>query len=182
VPAAWATGTRQFGRKVKFMEALRWRLQPAAVKDEEFFRTLFAETNVMLQAFPLELQASLLDMQFRGREMTYSTAYPEAKNSLICLDDGTSIGRRLVDQSDDGFRLVDLAILPAWQGRGIGTQVLADLAQQSRETGVKLSLRIVKENPALRLYCRLGFATVAADEISYEMVLADQAGRLGRET
>jgi len=164
------------------MEALGWRLRAAIEEDEEFFRTLFAQTNVTLQSLPLELQAALLDMQYRGREMTYSAQYPDAKDSMICFEDGTPIGRRLVHRSEVGFRVIDLAILPQWQGRGIGTGVLAELAQQSRETGVKLSLRMVKENPALRLYSRLGFETVAADEISYEMVLADWAGRWGRET
>jgi GNAT superfamily N-acetyltransferase len=152
------------------MEALSFRLRPAVVEDEEFLRTLFAETNVMLQAFPLELQTSLLDMQYRGREMTYSTDYPEAKNAMICLDDGTPIGRRLAERGADGFRVIDLAILPLWQGRGIGTRILEDLAQESRRAGVNLSLRVVKGNPALRLYVRLGFEVVAEDEISYEMV------------
>ncbi|HEY5330097.1 MAG TPA: GNAT family N-acetyltransferase [Acidobacteriaceae bacterium] len=164
------------------MDTLGWRLRPAVKEDEEFLRTLFALTQVTLQSFPPELQATLLEMQYRGREMTYSTQYPDAEDSMICLNDGTPIGRRLVDRSDERFRLVDVAVLPEWQGKGIGTRVLAELAQQSRETGVKLSLRMVKENPAVRLYSRLGFETVAADEISYEMVLADWAGRWGRET
>jgi GNAT superfamily N-acetyltransferase len=152
------------------MEALRWRLRPAAVEDEEFLRTLFAETHVALRALPPELKASLLDMQYRGRAMTYSTQHPLAKNSIACLDDGTPVGRHLVERKAEGFRGIDLAILPQWQGRGIGTRILEDLAQESRQAGVKLSLRVVKNNPALRLYLRLGFEVVAEDEISYEMV------------
>src|SRR5665213_1636654 len=161
------------------MEALGWRLRTAIEEDEEFLRTLFAQTNVALQSFPLELQAALLDMQYRGREMTYSTQYPDAEDSMICLDDGTRIGRCLVDRSDERLRLVDLAIVPEWQGKGIGTRVLAELAQQSRETGVKLSLRIVKENPALRLYSRVGFEVETADEVSYEMVWKEKKSRSG---
>jgi GNAT superfamily N-acetyltransferase len=152
------------------MEALGWRLRPASVEDEEFLRTLFAETNVALHALPPELQASLLDMQYRGRAMTYSTEYPQAKDSVVCLDHGTPVGRHLVERKTDGFRSIDLAILPQWQGKGIGTRILKDLAQESRQAGVKLSLRVVKDNPALRLYVRLGFDVVAEDEISYEMV------------
>ena len=154
----------------KFMEALGFRLRPAVLEDEEFLRTLFAETNVTLQALPLELQASLIDMQYRGRKMTYSAEYPEAKDSIACLDDGTPVGRHLVERKTDGFRGIDLAIMPQWQGRGIGTRILEDLAQESRQAGVKFSLRVVKANPALRLYLRLGFEISAADEMAYEMV------------
>src|SRR5665213_3837204 len=103
------------------MEALGWRLRAAIEEDEEFFRTLFAQTNVTLQSLPLELQAALLDMQYRGRELTYSTQYPEAQNSIICLDEDTCVGRLLMDRGAETFRVIDLAILPQWQGRGIGT-------------------------------------------------------------
>ena len=152
------------------MEALRWHLRPATVQDEEFLRTLFAQTDVMLQGFPRELQTALLDMQYRGREMTYSTQYPQAMNFMICLEDGTPVGRHLVERKSSAFRGIDLAILPQWQGRGIGTRVLEDLARESRHAGAELSLRVVKGNPALRLYLRLGFEIAAADEVAYEMV------------
>ena len=152
------------------MEALHWHLRPATVDDEEFLRTLFAKTDVMLHGFPRELQTALLDMQYRGREMTYSTEHPEAKNSMICLDDGTPVGRHLVERKVSGFRGIDLAILPHWQRRGIGTRILEDLVRESRHAGVDLSLRVVKGNPALRLYSRLGFEIAATDEVSYEMV------------
>jgi ribosomal protein S18 acetylase RimI-like enzyme len=151
------------------MEAPGFRLRPAVLEDEKFLRMLFAETNVMLQAFPLELQASLLDMQYRGRELTYSTEYPQAQNSIICLDEEACVGRLLIDRSAKTFRVIDLAILPQWQGRGIGTGILKDLAQESRHRGVTLNLRVTKENRALGLYSRLGFEIEGGDEISHEM-------------
>jgi hypothetical protein len=67
------------------------------------------------------------------------------------------------------FRLVDLAILPPYRGRGIATQVLQQLVQQSAAAGAAFSLRVEKQNPALRLYERLGFFKVSGDELSYEM-------------
>jgi ribosomal protein S18 acetylase RimI-like enzyme len=151
------------------MEALGWRLRAAIEDDEEFLRTLFAQTNVTLQSLPLELQAALLNMQYRGRELTYSTQYPEALNSIVCLDEDTCVGRLLMDRRAETFRVIDLAILPQWQGRGIGTGILKDLAQESRHRGVKLRLRVTKENRALELYLRLGFEIEGGDDISYEM-------------
>jgi len=151
------------------MEALGLRLRAAIEDDEEFLRTLFAQTNVTLQSLPLELQTALLDMQYRGRELTYSTQYPEAQNSIICLDEDTCVGRLLMDRRAETFRVIDLAILPQWQGRGIGSGILKDLAQESRHRGVKLHLRVTKENRALELYLRLGFEIDGGDDISYEM-------------
>jgi ribosomal protein S18 acetylase RimI-like enzyme len=174
-PAAVAAGVSSNLFLGRFMEVTGWRLRPATVEDEEFLRKLFAQNDVVLKALPAQLQTALLEMQYRGREMTYSAQYPEAKNAIVCLDDGTPIGRHLVEHSKQSFRIVDLALLPEWQGQGIGTRILEDLAQESRQAGVELSLRVVKENPALRLYKRLGFEVVAGDEISYEMVLAARA-------
>jgi GNAT superfamily N-acetyltransferase len=154
------------------MEAIGWRLRPARVEDDNFLRILFANTDVALRALPPDLQVALLEMQYRGRGITYSTLYPEATDSILCLDDGTPVGRYLVDRSNNGFRVVDLAILPQWQGRGIATGVLKDLVQESRHAGVELRLRVVKESAAQRLYAHLGFEIVAVDEIAYEMVWA----------
>jgi len=125
----------------------------------------------MLKALPANVQASLVEMQYRGRQLTYSTQYPQAKDSIICLEDGRSVGRLLVVRREDHLRVIDVAILPEWQGRGIGRSVLTMLAQQGRDEGVEIRLRVYLDNPAIRLYSLLGFVVADRDEISCEMSL-----------
>lgn len=51
-----------------------------------------------------------------------------------------------------------LAILPDWQGRGIGSEIVRHLVERARELGSALTLQVHKANPrAARLYESLGF-------------------------
>jgi GrpB-like predicted nucleotidyltransferase (UPF0157 family)/ribosomal protein S18 acetylase RimI-like enzyme len=51
-------------------------------------------------------------------------------------------------------RIRNVALAPAWRGRGIGSALIARLA---RETAGPLRLRVFADNPAVALYRRLGF-------------------------
>jgi GNAT superfamily N-acetyltransferase len=48
--------------------------------------------------------------------------------------------------------------------RGIGTDVVKWLIEEAARAGRALTLGVVKTNPALRLYERLGFRTTHEDE------------------
>jgi len=140
-------------------EALRFELF-AAEKASELERIGLAEAQYR----------SLLEMQYRGRALSYAAQYPEVEEWIVCTQAGSGIGRYLLAKTAKGIRLLDLAVLPQWRGRGIGTGVLQELAQRSCVAEVAFSLRVVKGNQATRLYARLGFQVIAEDEISYEMV------------
>lgn len=147
-------------------------LRPALPADEPFLRHLFTETHATLQLLPSELRPQLAAMQYSGRELTYSANHPTAKNWILLDAEGTPAGRHLVERTPYGYLGVDLAVLPAYQGRGFGTAALLLLQQQTAELGppAECRLRVTRNNPALRLYLRLGFQPMAEDELSYEMV------------
>ncbi|MDR3202325.1 MAG: GNAT family N-acetyltransferase [Bifidobacteriaceae bacterium] len=57
---------------------------------------------------------------------------------------------------------IAIAVLPEQRGQGLGSELLAALFRELRARGWgRVSLSCDKTNPALRLYRRLGFATVA---------------------
>lgn len=58
------------------------------------------------------------------------------------------------DENGDG-RIGMFAILPEYQGKGIGTKILQDTIEKN--PGVRMYLKTYKENPARFLYQRLGF-------------------------
>lgn len=149
--------------------AHRWRLRAAAPDDESFLRTLFAESDTTLQALPPELRSALLEMQYQGRHRTYMSLFPGAIDSIILHEDGSTIGRQLVHRDAGYVRLVDVALLERWRRRGIGSELLGSLLNECRQSGDRIGLRVVKANPAISLYQRLGFNVFAEDEVSYEM-------------
>ena len=73
------------------------------------------------------------------------------------LYEGDSIGRLYVAHWDTEIRLVDIAILPAYRGAGIGTAILTDVLAEGQRSGKPVSIHVEQYNPALRLYERLGF-------------------------
>lgn len=116
----------------------------------------------------------LLDMQYRAQRHHYLAAFPGADSTVI-ESGGEAIGRLLVDRREQQVRLVDIALLPAARGRGIGSDVLETLKQQARETGGSIRLQVARGNPARRLYERLGFFETSGDEIYAEMQWDAQA-------
>jgi ribosomal protein S18 acetylase RimI-like enzyme len=70
--------------------------------------------------------------------------------------------------------LAYVAILPAFQGRGVGTAIVRDLVEEARAQDLPVTLQVLKENPgARRLYERLGFAVTGENETSHLMSTAD---------
>ena len=151
--------------------SVRFSLRPATAADEALLRTLFAtdrREELLAAGLGVHQVEQLLDMQYRAQRHQYLAAYPGADSAVI-ESDGEAVGRLLVDRRGQEVRLVDIALLPAARGRGIGSDVLETLTQQARETGESIRLQVARGNPARRLYERLGFFETTGDEIYTEM-------------
>ncbi len=68
---------------------------------------------------------------------------------------------------DESAAELSVSILPVWRGRGLGTALLSDLLGYADREALAVSLSVQTENPAVRLYERLGFNRVS--EISGSM-------------
>ena len=65
---------------------------------------------------------------------------------------------RAFGHMDDIIPELAVSLLPAWRGRGIGTRLIQSLLCRLSEEGYPaISLSVQRENPAVRLYERLGF-------------------------
>jgi ribosomal protein S18 acetylase RimI-like enzyme len=74
---------------------------------------------------------------------------------------GLAVGSRLVQRCPERIFLASIEILPAFQGQGIGTRLLTELREEASRAELPLELHVLKLNPALRLYTRLGFRRIA---------------------
>jgi GNAT superfamily N-acetyltransferase len=75
---------------------------------------------------------------------------------------------RLLSTDNPGYGFIDesmpevsIVVLGSSRGRGIGTELLSTLLEKAADAGFQaLSLSVSKDNPALQLYEKLGFAKV----------------------
>jgi len=103
-----------------------------------------------------------LAQQFSAQERHYAAHYPGAEHSII-LHQGNEVGRLYLYRSADEIRLVDIGLLPEQRNRGIGRQLLERIQAQAAAAALPLRLSVALDNPAQRLYRRLGFIPDADD-------------------
>jgi RimJ/RimL family protein N-acetyltransferase len=105
-------------------------------------------------------KAAFLRQQFHAQHTHYQQHYAGARFDVIELE-GRPIGRLYVDRRPDAVLIVDIALLPAHRGAGIGTAILRGLLAEAAASGRPVRIHVEANNPALRLYRRLGFVRVA---------------------
>jgi ribosomal protein S18 acetylase RimI-like enzyme len=146
-------------------------LHPVGDDDEAFLRSLYASTRqeeIAAWGWPAAQGEAFLQMQFRAQHAGYVAAYPGAQHDLI-LEDGQPVGRLYVWRKGDELRLVDISLLPATRGRGIGTALIRQLVAEAAAQGKRLCLQVVTTNRARRLYLRLGFRRTGGNAVYDEM-------------
>jgi ribosomal protein S18 acetylase RimI-like enzyme len=120
----------------------------ASIRAEELAATDWSE----------EHKAAFLDQQFRAQHAHYQRYYPNA-DWLVTGHQGRDIGRLYVERWPSQHRIIDIAFLPEYRGRGLGEALLRDLLDEAAAAGKPVSIHVEKLNPAMRLYRRLGFVT-----------------------
>jgi GNAT superfamily N-acetyltransferase len=146
---------------------VQWSLRPETPSDEAFSMGLFASTRAgemaCLAGAPA-VRETFLRIQHQAQKRAYDVLYPFVERSIVVVS-GEPVGRLLVDRSSPDIRLVDIALLPEHRGRGTGTALLLSLLDEARRTGRKVLLHVVRGNPAVRLYERLGFTRKGGTEM-----------------
>jgi len=142
---------------------VRVMLRPAREDDASFLLRVYASTRVeeLAQVDWSEAQKdAFLRQQFEAQTQHYREHFDGARFDVIECDDEAA-GRIIVWRSRDEIRLVDIALLPAFRGRGVGEGLLRAILAEAAERGLPVHIHVERANPALRLYARLGFIPIA---------------------
>lgn len=143
--------------------------RPMTDADLPFIAALYASTREEELApvpWPPEAKRAFLAQQFNAQHTHYQAHYSSAE-WLIIERGGEPIGRLYLEERDADFRVIDIALVAAAQRNGIGGAIMRDVLALAGEAGKGVSIHVEKNNPARRLYDRLGF-TVAADAGVYD--------------
>ena len=142
---------------------MRVMLRPAREDDASFLLRVYASTRVeeLAQVDWSEAQKdAFLRQQFEAQTQHYREHFDGAHFDVIECD-AEAAGRLTVWRSRDEIRLVDIALLPAFRGRGVGEGLLRAILAEAAERGLPVHIHVERANPALRLYGRLGFVPIA---------------------
>lgn len=88
--------------------------------------------------------------------------------------DGERAGRLRLVRPPDFRELAGIQLLPAHQGKGLGTYLIEQFLVDARDQGLPARVSVQRDNPRARgLYERLGFVEVAADDRAPAVQLGD---------
>jgi ribosomal protein S18 acetylase RimI-like enzyme len=135
------------------------RLRPVTDADRDFLVELYGsvrEPELEPVGWDDATKRAFVEHQYAAQDAHYRQHYEGATLDVIEVG-GERAGRLYVHRGPSDIRIMDIAIAPAFRGRGIGTQLLERLAEEARESGRKLSIHVEANNPARRLYERMGF-------------------------
>ena len=93
----------------------------------------------------------------------FSESTDPTSHEIVSLD-GAPVGCQWVRVHADALELVRLYLLPEAQGRGVGSQLVAQLCARADRARVPIRLRVLALNPARRLYQRHGFCVTGETE------------------
>lgn len=118
-------------------------------------------------------QARFLRFQFDAQHAHYQKHYPDA--AWLLIGQGVApVGRLYLEAWSREVRVIDIAFLEGFRGRGWGRAVLEDLQEDAAAAGKAVSIHVERQNPAMRLYKRLGFRRI--DEVSVYDLMEWRAG------
>jgi RimJ/RimL family protein N-acetyltransferase len=146
-------------------------LRPETEADIPFLIRLYASTREMELAtvpWSAEQKEAFALHQFQAQRTHYHTHFPKTAFDVVeCR--GEPVGRLYLETRQTQFHILDIALMPAWCGRGIGTAILEALQAAAKLRGLGICIMVEKFNPALRLYERLAFTPAVDHGVYLEM-------------
>jgi len=141
-------------------------LSAETAADLPFLRRLYRSTRddeLAATGWPDTIKQSFCDNQFDLQRTHYLRQHPAGE--FLLMHAGTEpVGRLYLDADGDAVHLIDISLLPAWRGAGIGSAVLTAIQRRAAAVGKDVCLHVLVWNRrAMALYRRSGFVAGRSD-------------------
>ena len=143
------------------MVRIRLRLRPVEPRDRSFLYDVFCSTrpDVSRSNLPEAEKEYFLRMQFHAQDTHYRAACPEAQFAVVCLGN-KKIGRIYTDRRRDEIRIMDIALMPEFRGRGFGSQLVKDVIAEAGLSRKAVRIHVELDSRQIQFYQRLGFVKI----------------------
>lgn len=92
------------------------------------------------------------------------------QHKKIILLDNRPIGIYVTHFTEDGDLFInEISILKEYQNKGIATKIISKQIKENKNKEIRTILQVFKNNPAKKLYERLGFRVYNETETHYQM-------------
>jgi ribosomal protein S18 acetylase RimI-like enzyme len=146
---------------------ISYQLRQATDFDTDFLYRVYAgtrESEMILTGWENAPAEQFLRFQFNIQNYQYRNSYHNASFDIICIGSEPA-GRLYVNRSENQVRIIDIALLPEYRNRGIGTAILKSMISEANTTHRPVTLSVTFDNPAVALYKRLGFIITGDDGV-----------------
>ena len=148
--------------------------------DLPFLLQVYASTRLVelsATGLPFDVQMQFLESQFQLQHRHYQQHFASALFQIVIVN-GQDAGRLYYGWEGDTLHLIDIALLPEFQHRGIGGILMAELMAQASKCDSNLMLRVQLQNPARNWYLKLGFVAGDHDGVYQQMHWQQLAGAI----
>jgi ribosomal protein S18 acetylase RimI-like enzyme len=128
-----------------------FELRPATEDDREFF---FATRRDGFRA--------LVEWDDAAERAKADREFDELPVQIV-LEAGEAVGYLAVVDEPGHVFLDEVVLVPAAQGRGLGTALVGEVLREASGRGLPVELSVLVNNPARELYERLGFEVLRID-------------------
>ncbi len=92
------------------------------------------------------------------------------QHKRIILLDNKEVGVYAIHTTENGDLFInEISILKEYQNKGLGRKILEEQLKENQKKGIRTILQVFKDNPAKRLYEKLGFKVYGETETHYQM-------------
>lgn len=140
----------------------QYQLVKATINDADFF---YQVKKTVLKGYIEKIWGWNEDfqLQFHKENYNFLTTY-------IIQSGKTSIGVVEIKEEEKRIFICSLYVLPAWQGKGIGSGIISRYINKASCAKKRVELEVLKLNVnAIRLYKRLGFEIIGEDDSKFFM-------------
>ena len=161
-------------------------IRPITLEDTHFLWEMLYEAIYVAEGVKPPARDVLLQPDIRRYLQDWGQPHD---SGFVALDPVTSnrigaVWLRLLIGDQKGYGYVDdatpeltIAVVPECRGKSVGTRLLSHLLRTTESRYPSLSLSVSPDNPALRLYNRLGFERVGSSGTSLVMKSTPQSPR-----
>jgi RimJ/RimL family protein N-acetyltransferase len=149
-----------------------------------------AENEFILKKLGVDRVDDIISLE--NASMETDTTFPLTKDELVDLykegyiaygydDDNSTLIAKVGFTKEDANKVeLDVCVHPNFQGKGMGTKILNQSIEKflSECNNLSIFLKVHPENPALKLYERIGFQAIKDSEGNYNIQNTEHGPRI----